>query len=153
LFADFSCGSLYSIDPSWSLKWPFQNGTIVVKETQFDHRWRREDPFDLNSPWIAGKTPALRIDARSHVNWTRNSDWFLKNVNYLRLRTIELGYSLPKKLISKVHLSKARFYVNAMNLLTFDNLDNLGVDPEITDRDGLQYPQNRLVNVGVNLEF
>lgn len=153
IFMDFAGGSVYSLDPNWSLKWPFQNGSIVAKETQFDNRWHREDPFDLSSPWIPGSTPALRITARDHVNYNRQSDYFLKNVNYLRLKTLEIGYSLPREILSKVGIQKTRFYVNASNLFTFDNVGDLGVDPEITDRDGLQYPQTKMVNLGVNIVF
>lgn len=153
LYMDFAGGSVYSLDPNWSLKWPFQNGSIVVKETQFVDRWHREDPFDLSSPWIPGSTPALRITARDHVNYNRQSDYFLTNVSYLRLKTLEIGYSLPREILSKVGIQKNRFYINASNLFTFDNVGNLGVDPEITDRDGLQYPQTKMVNVGVNIVF
>jgi TonB-linked SusC/RagA family outer membrane protein len=153
LYADFSWGGLYSIDPYWQLKWPFQNGVGITKETQFDDRWRREDPFDLNSAWIPGSTPALRITAREHVDYNRNNDYFLKNVTYLRMKTLEFGYTFSPKIVTKLGVRKARIYVNTMNLLTFDNLDNMGIDPEITERNGLQYPQNKLVNVGVNLEF
>ena len=74
-------------------------------------------------------------------------------LKYLRARTLELGYSLPGKLIKKVRMEKARFYINAYNLFTFDNLKDYGVDPEINDENGLQYPQNKFLNIGINLSF
>ena len=74
-------------------------------------------------------------------------------MSYLRLRTMEIGYTLPKELTEKARIHKARFYVNTYNLFSFDKLKKLGVEPEIMDENGLQYPQNRLVNLGVNLSF
>ena len=48
---------------------------------------------------------------------------------------------------------KARFYVNGYNLFSFDNLKKFGIDPEVNEENGLQYPQNKFVNVGVNLSI
>lgn len=69
------------------------------------------------------------------------------------MRTLEVGYTLPKDLIAKVGMQKCRVYVNTYNLFSIDNLKSLGVEPEIMDQNGLQYPQNSMVNVGVNLSF
>ena len=55
--------------------------------------------------------------------------------------------------LSRVKIQRARFYVNSFNLFSIDNVRQLGIDAEITDDNGLQYPQHRLVNVGVNLSF
>ena len=77
----------------------------------------------------------------------------MHNVTYLRARTLELGYSLPKPWLDKVGFQKARFYVNGYNLFSFDNLKKFGIDPEVNEENGLQYPQNKFVNVGVNLSI
>lgn len=151
--ADFSFASSYMYAPNWETKWPFQGGTTLVKATQFDNRWRHEDPYDVNSPWIAGDAPALRYNARDNVTWSRNLDHWRTNVTAFRLRSMELGYSLPKKWLSAVHIQKARVYVNTYNLFSIDNVGRFGVDPEIADKNGLQYPQNVLINVGANLVF
>jgi hypothetical protein len=50
-------------------------------------------------------------------------------------------------------MQRARIYVNSYNLFSLDNLRKLGVEPEIMDENGLQYPQNKMVNVGVNISF
>jgi hypothetical protein len=44
-------------------------------------------------------------------------------------------------------------YVNAFNLFSFDNLKEFGVDPEVVDDNGLQFPQNRVINLGINLSL
>jgi hypothetical protein len=75
----------------------------------------------------------------------------LHNVSYLRARTLELGYTIPKKWSEKIKIQNARVYVNGYNLFSFDNLSDYGVDPEIADDNGLQYPQNKFYNIGIKL--
>ncbi len=50
-------------------------------------------------------------------------------------------------------MEKARFYVNVYNLFSIDNVKEYGIDPEINEENGLQFPQNKFLNVGVNLTF
>lgn len=150
--ADFSGGSLYSYNQGWEMRWPYQNTGNLLK-VFYEDRWHRVDPLDLNSEWVAGKFPALRFNDGGHANYNKNSTFWLTNLSYLRLRTMELGYTIPKKLTDKAKLQKARIYVNTYNLFSIDKMRKLGVEPEIMDENGLQYPQNRLVNLGVNLSF
>ena len=86
----------------------------------------------------------------------RVSDLYVKNGSYMRLKNIQLGYTLPKTLTSKVFISSLRVYVAAENLLTLTGYK--GFDPEISydassgiDR-GI-YPQARTFTVGLNLNF
>ncbi|WP_315816228.1 hypothetical protein [Paraflavitalea speifideaquila] len=133
----------------------FQNGGNLLRQF-FDSRWHREDPFDVNSKWIPGKYPALRFNQGGHSNYRDgqwNSTFWTTNVTYLRARTIEIGYTLPKAWMQRVKLNKVRFYVNTYNLFSIDNLKDIGVEPEVMDPNGLQYPQNKFINVGVNLSF
>lgn len=153
LTADFSFAGGYSFSPNWETRWPFQNGRTLVKATQFDNRWRHEDPFDPNSPWIPGDVPALRFNAREYSSWKLNLDYWKTNVIAFRLRTLEVGYTLPEKWLAAARIQRVRFYVNTYNLFSIDNLKKYGVDPEIVDANGMQYPQNRVVNIGVNLTF
>ncbi len=154
--ADFSGASGYTWFQNWETRWAFQNNGNL--NAIFEDRWHREDIYDVSSPWIPGKYPANRNNPGfSHSNYEvagqRNSTFWLHNVKQLRLRTIELGYSLPAGVLSKVKIKRARFYVNAYNLLSFDNLKEFGVDPEVVDDNGLQFPQSKIVNFGVNLTF
>ncbi len=152
LTADFSGGSGYTFSQNWEMRWPFQgNGTLA--RFMYEDRWHRKDPLDPNSEWVAGTQPALRYNDPNHVNYNRESDWWVTNVRYLRLRTLELGYSLAPKILEKAKINKARFYVNTYNLFSIDNVHQFGIDPEISDRNGLAYPQNKLVNLGVSLSF
>jgi TonB-linked SusC/RagA family outer membrane protein len=149
---DFSGAAMYSYNQGWEMRWPYQNTGNLLKQF-YEDRWHREDPFDLNSKWIPSKYPALRYNTGWHSNYNKNSTFWLTNAHYLRLRTLEVGYSLPQRVITKIGMDKVRFYINTYNLISFDNLKKMGVEPEVMDENGLQYPQNRLVNIGVNLSF
>lgn len=80
----------------------------------------------------------------------RLSSFFLKNGSFLRLKNIELSYTLPKELIKHAGMSNVRIYVNANNLVTWDHLDDL-VDPESNGSN--RYPLLKTVNVGFNVVF
>ncbi|MDO6431924.1 TonB-dependent receptor [Flavitalea sp. BT771] len=150
--ADFSGAGGYTWYQNWEQRWAFQNNGNL--NTIFRDRWHRKDPFDLNSEWIAGKYPANRYNVgNGHSDYNHNSTFWLHNVRYIRARTIEFGYTLPSELLSRVKVQRARVYVNAYNLFSIDNLRQYGVDPETVDDNGLQFPQNRVLNVGVNLTF
>jgi TonB-linked SusC/RagA family outer membrane protein len=154
--ADFSGGAGYTWFQNYETRWAFQgNGNL---NAIFTDRYHHADPFDVNSPWVPGKYPANRVNpgfghADYELNGQRNSTYWLHNVKYLRARTLELGYSLPANMLTKVKIRKARFYVNAYNMFSFDNLKQYAVDPETTDDNGLQFPQSKVLNFGVNLTF
>ncbi|MCQ6960603.1 SusC/RagA family TonB-linked outer membrane protein [Mucilaginibacter aquariorum] len=154
--ADFSGGAGFTWFQNWETRWAFQNNGNF--NTIFADRWHRADPYDVNSQWIQGKYPANRVNPQfSHsdyeLNGQRNSSFWLHNVKYLRARTIEIGYTLPAKLLARAKIKRARFYVNGYNLFSFDNLKQYAVDPETTDDNGLQVPQSKVINLGVNLSF
>jgi TonB-linked SusC/RagA family outer membrane protein len=154
--ADFSGGAGYTWFQNYETRWAFQNNGNL--NTIFEDRWHRADPYDLNSAWIPGKYPANRVNpgfghSDYELNGQRNSSFWLHNVKYLRARTIELGYTLPTGLLAKAKIRKARVYVNGYNMFSFDNLKQYGVDPETTDDNGLQFPQSKVLNFGVNLTF
>lgn len=84
---------------------------------------------------------------------TYMSDFWLINAWYIRLKTIDLGYQLPKTVLSKF-VDNIRFYVNAYNLFTWTSYDKYQQDPEIkTNTAGDAYMNQRVVNFGVQLSF
>jgi TonB-linked SusC/RagA family outer membrane protein len=107
-----------------------------------DGRWTPENPSTTNP----------RTFNREDEYWVsqENTFWF-RNTNYLRLKNIQLGYTLPPAVVSKVGLRTARLYVNAINLLTWDTFKVF--DPETDNQDGTVYPQKQTFNIGVNLGF
>lgn len=111
---------------------------------------QRWDPSQSEAYNLAhAKFPLLHYDSNNNHNYQTNS-FFLQNGAYLRLKNIELSYTLPVKWTSKVGISNCRLYLNASNLITWDHLDDL-CDPE---SDGSNtYPVMKTVNFGVNVVF
>lgn len=88
-------------------------------------------------------------------NFSNMSDFYLENGDYLRIKMVQFGYSLPNALVSKVGFQKVRFYVTGENLLTLTKYT--GYDPEIGgDILGIDrgyYPQARSFMLGANVQF
>ncbi len=153
---DFSGAAGYSWFQNFETRWAFQNNGNL--NTIFEDRWHRADPYDINSAWIPGKYPANRPNPGfGHSDYEkagqRNSSFWLHNVKQLRARTLEIGYSLPQSIIERFKIQKTRVYFNVYNLFSIDNLKEFGIDPEVIDDNGLQFPQNRVINLGINLSL
>jgi hypothetical protein len=99
-------------------------------------------------------------------NNTHIQDRYLLDMSYLRLKNITLGYSLPVSLIKKVFLTKARVYASMENIITWDNLRGLPIDPEAisgysmfndsnynSGRTGVGAPMFKNVSFGLQLTF
>jgi TonB-linked SusC/RagA family outer membrane protein len=154
--ADFSGGSGLTWFQNNEMRWAFQNGSASGGNlnTIFLDRWHRTDVYDLNSAWIPGKFPANRFDPKNgHSNYAANSDFWMTDVKFFRARTMELAYTIPSKYLNLFKLKNTRVYLNGYNLFSIDNLKSLNVDPEISNTNGMQAPQNRIVNLGFNLSF
>lgn len=80
-----------------------------------------------------------------------NNDFFFFNRSFVRLKTVQLGYSLPKEIVSKLKISNLRFYMSGFNLLTWSKQIKWA-DPELNG-DYTAYPPSRIVNFGVNVKF
>lgn len=79
------------------------------------------------------------------------STFWLNNAAFTRLKNVELGYTLPGNVVSKLHIAGLRVYVNAFNLLTLSKVKDY--DPEGTNGSAQFYPQQRIINVGANVKF
>jgi len=146
----FAGATMQSFRRNVELKVPFQNNGNSADYMLADV-WHHADPYDITSPWIPGTYPALRKDV-STVN-TSTSDIWITNINYFRLKNLEIGYNIPQKLLKKAGISKLRVYANGSNLFSFDNMKKIGIDPEIASQGGLIYPQQSLINIGFNLSL
>jgi len=107
-----------------------------------DNHWSDENP-DPNAFW-----PRMSVNAVA--NNEKASTWWLRDGSFLRLKSVELGYSLPEKLLGKMNIEKARFYASGTNLLVFSKFKLW--DPEMGGR-GLGYPPQRIINIGLNFNF
>lgn len=152
-----AAGVYNSYDEVFTEVGPFNGGAVLDIYTD---RWHTvnatDDPWNPNTQWVSGLYPAT-----GHSFNTGSTG--IKNTSYIRLKTLELGYTLPKTWLAKVGVRNLRVYVNAYNLLTFTGLDN--IDPERPGRQGgannnrdegilfYNYPVNRTFNIGATLKF
>ncbi len=100
--------------------------------------------------WYEGRTDATYPRLLQYQN-TRNtmaSDFYLENKSYLKIRNVQLGYSLPKTIAQKLFLQRFRVYGSLENFFTFTSYK--GLDPEVS---GVAYPSMKQAVIGVNLTF
>lgn len=128
--------------------------------SRYTDRWHtvdpEADPWNPNTEWIEGKYPAT-----GHSFNTGSTG--IHNTSYLRLKTLEIGYTLPQKWTTKFGVKNLRLYFNGYNLLTFSGMD--GMDPERPGHQGgansgtstgilfYNYPVNRTYNIGATIKF
>jgi TonB-linked SusC/RagA family outer membrane protein len=91
-----------------------------------------------------------RLSPFVHNNNLQTSTWFMRDGAFLRLKQVELGFTLPAKLARRMHMDNLRIYANATNLLTFSKFKLWDVEMA---GNGLGYPIQKVVNVGINLAF
>lgn len=121
----------------------------------FYDRWHRADPYDPNSEWIPGEWPATRRISDIGAMYHESSVW-RRDASYLRLKSLELGYSFNQQLLQRLGLQRMRIYANGYNLLTITDPFVKAFDPEQIEgalNTGWVYPLSRSFNIGVNLTF
>lgn len=147
--ADFAGGFMNTFVGDWHVKYG-----IASDQTGYVYNvinsWQHEDIFDPTSPWKKGKFPAVRSNNPSIRDW---NDFYAKKINYLRLRNLVVGYTVPVKWTRKALIQKLRFYFEGTNLLCWDSLNDFGFDPEVSSVTGFDYPQHKVYTVGVNVTF
>lgn len=107
-----------------------------------------------HGPGTSNSFPRL-VNSDTNGNFTRPSDFYLEDGDYLRFKVVQIGYTIPNHLISKFGIQKFRIYATGENLLTIT--DYTGYDPEIGGNvlgiDRGFYPQARAFLIGANLNF
>ena len=106
--------------------------------------------------WSLGKNEDIhakypRLTYGNNSNNNRASTYWLRDGSYLRLKNLEIGYTLPKAFVSKMHIQNVRFYFMATNLLTFSEFDLW--DPELGSSNGQQYPLSRTFTLGMTINL
>ncbi|MDR0843742.1 MAG: TonB-dependent receptor [Tannerella sp.] len=118
----------------------------------FYDRWHRADPYDPNSEWITGEWPANRMQADVGAMYNESSMW-RRDASYLRLKSLELGYSFNLK---KMGIEELRLFVDGYNLWTICDKYVKPFDPEKVAGNlntGWVYPLSRSFNFGLSLSF
>lgn len=109
----------------------------------YDNRWTEENH----------STSYPRTYNRSNEYWVNQSNTFwIHSSDYIRLKNVEVGYTLPNVLTSKIKIERLRFYINGYNLLTIAPCMK-DYDPENTNGRGYNYPLSKIINFGTSITF
>jgi TonB-linked SusC/RagA family outer membrane protein len=119
-----------------------ESGTIgnYLKYT-YDHRWTVDHP---------SSTDPRTVDRNNQYFSNRNT-YNMLSTDYIRLKNLELGYTLPSAIGKKAGINSLRFYVNGLNLVTWAKQDIF--DPEAANTSLQYYPQARIINTGISVTF
>ena len=124
---------------------PLDNNGNIQRDA-FENRWTQANP-DPNA-----KYPKLILTSTDFYLANPVDYWF-RNATFLRLKNVQIGYSLPKEIVNKISLNRLRIYITGENLFTLTNYYK-NWDPEMsTGGSNRFYPLTRLYAVGVNIDF
>ncbi len=107
----------------------------------YESRWRVDNPSSEHP----------RITDRSDQYYSNGNTYWLRSTDYLRLKNLEFGYTLPNRIGERLGLSSLRIYMSGFNLLTWSKIKVY--DPESLNSTGQYYPQARLLNTGISVTF
>ncbi|KAA4282126.1 SusC/RagA family TonB-linked outer membrane protein, partial [Bacteroides ovatus] len=118
-------------------------GVLGNVYTNYTDCWTEENPSqDVFWP---------RLSQSTNTNNNRASTFWKKNMSFLRLKTLEIGYSLPKNVVNKISAKSIRFFASGNNLFYISKFKLW--DPELATSDGLKYPSMRSLMLGVEVNF
>ena len=144
----FQGTAMYSVSYIEQLNIPLWGGGSAL--TQFTNDWHpadpTADPYNPKTVWVPGTFAYTGTTANT------NSSFNFVNAAYLRLKSAEIGYSLPNNLLKSLGLKGVRIFTNGYNLFTITKVKY--VDPEHPSGTyGYLYPLDKLFNVGLNIKF
>ena len=143
----------YSINFTGSGSWQGLSAhQSIPKQFVFDNRSIVGANGDIE---VLGAFPPTNNTGGPTPNNAQANDFSRPNATYLRLKTLNINYNVPKSLTSKLGIDSAQIYVGGSNLLTFDNLGLFSGehDPEITGANDRDYPNVKTVTTGVRIGF
>jgi TonB-linked SusC/RagA family outer membrane protein len=117
-------------------------GNNQLLQAWADSHWS-EDNRDVYAKWP-------RLSTNYIANNTQTSTWFMQDGSFMRLKSVELGYSIPEKTVNKWGLTDFRLYVSGTNLMTFSKFKLW--DPEMA-WNGLGYPTQMVLNAGLQISL
>src|SRR5690606_33478233 len=120
---------------------PFVGGKQVLQAFADSH-------YSPNNPDLYAQWP--RMSTEHHSNNMQLSSWWLRNGDFLRVKQIEMGYSLPQRVAERLYTKTARIYLSGTNLFTLSKFKEWDIE---MGGNGLGYPLQRVVNLGLNVSF
>ena len=152
--AQFTGGALFDVSLTGTYYNGYDDNTIwtrTFKENANSPLFLVQNAYSIDNP--NGTFPRLTLGATGHGgdNGLSSSFWW-KDGKYIRLKSMQLGYTFPKKWMSKINIDNLRIFVEGSNLFTIDGLPE-GIDPESPGVNNGYYPQQRTVMGGLSLTF
>jgi TonB-linked SusC/RagA family outer membrane protein len=132
------------IYPTHNVTWPLFNGAGITKDYLANY-WTPERPD--------AKYPRLFLPKRGTLINSVNSTFWLKDASYLRLKNVQVGYTINADLLNRLNIKKVRAYVNGQNLLTFSKWKLTDPEKDILKQNIGDYPNVKMVTLGLNLVF
>jgi TonB-linked SusC/RagA family outer membrane protein len=143
-YKNFDLSILFQASTGGQIFLQTESGTIGnFLQYSYDHRWTVDNPSTVDP----------RIVDRSNQYFSNGTTYWLRSTDYVRLKNLEVGYTLPGTIGSKIGLNNLRVYVNGLNLATYAPAMKGIYDPESTNSAGQYYPQARVINAGLTLSF
>ena len=152
--AQFTGGALFDVSLTGTYYNGYDDNTIwtqTFKENANSPLFLVENAYSIYNP--DGTFPRLTLGATGHGgdNGLASTFW-LRDGTYVRLKSAQLGYTIPQKWTEKVNIETLRFFVEGQNIFTIDGLPQ-GIDPESPGVNNGYYPQQRLLMGGITLTF
>jgi TonB-linked SusC/RagA family outer membrane protein len=126
---------------------PFSSGNMgrsAINEDIYKNRWHEGNTENALYPRVSDTKSTNNSPDRISTLWLRDG-------SFLRMKTVEFGYTLPKRLLQKTFIGSARIYITGVNLLTFSKFKLW--DPERGSGQGADYPPNRTISLGVSVNI
>lgn len=136
-----------------SIRTPFSSGNMeraAINEDIYGNVWMSTNTPEQNAN-VTYPRLSMGSGGAGASNNSQASTWWLRDGSFLRLKSVEIGYSLPKSLLQKSFIKSLRFYAAGNNLLQFSPFKLW--DPEKGSTDGSGYPLNRMFSIGFNANF
>jgi hypothetical protein len=135
-------GQIYTY-PQHNVSYPFYNGAGFTKDWETE-TWTPENP---NS-----KYPILTTSTGNTLNFD-NSNFWLQDASYLRMKNIQLAYNFPRSLIQKISIKDLKVFVNGQNMLTFSKMTKFDPEKNMKNDNIFEYPSIKILTVGLNVTF
>jgi hypothetical protein len=122
----------------------YVEGRAQVLQAYADSHWSEENQN------LFATYPRLGTSSAVVANNLQPSSWWLRDGSFIRLKSVEIGYTLPKNILKSLRLSNCRFYLNGLNLVTWSKFKMW--DPELGGN-GFAYPIQKVFNFGLNVNL
>lgn len=150
-------GGFKGFDVSVMFQGAARSSVYMVGDLGWDNSWGNYFDTHVNrwTPETAATATYPRFLQKADGN-NQNyylSDFWLLDGDYLRLKNVQIGYTIPKTLLKKGPVQSARLYANAFNLITWDKVKRVDPESDPERNNGQFYPQQRIMNLGLNVTF